>query len=51
MWVSLCILFVIVTLGLGILIAWLPVAVVGLWFIYRIVRGWLALSDRRPMYT
>jgi uncharacterized membrane protein len=51
LWVSLCILFVIVTLGLGILIAWLPMAVVGLWFIYRIVRGWLALSDRRPMYT
>jgi uncharacterized membrane protein len=51
LWVSLCILFVIVTLGLGLLITWLPMAVVGLWFIYRIVRGWLALSDRRPMYT
>jgi uncharacterized membrane protein len=51
LWVSLCILFVIVTLGVGLLIAWLPMAVVGLWFIYRIVRGWLALSDRRPMYT
>jgi uncharacterized membrane protein len=24
---------------------------VGLWFVYRIVRGWIALSDRRPMYT
>jgi uncharacterized membrane protein len=23
---------------------------VGLWFIYRIVRGWMALSARRPMY-
>ena len=23
----------------------------GLWVIYRIVRGWLALRDRKPMYT
>ena len=23
----------------------------GVWVIYRIVRGWLALRDRRPMYT
>jgi len=51
LWVSLCVLFIIVTLGIGILIAWLPIGLVGLWFIYRIVRGWMALSDRRPMYT
>jgi uncharacterized membrane protein len=24
--------------------------VVGLWFIYRIARGWLRLNDHRPMY-
>ncbi len=23
----------------------------GLWAIYRVVRGWLALRDRRPMYS
>jgi uncharacterized membrane protein len=51
LWVSLCLFFVFVTLGIGLLVAWLPLAVVGLWFIYRIVRGWLALADRRPMYT
>ena len=51
LWVSLCVLFVVVTLGVGILIAWAPLAVVGLWFIYRIARGWLALLDRRPMYV
>ena len=50
LWVSLCVLFIIVTLGLGALIAWIPLVGVGLWFIYRIVRGWLALSGRRPMY-
>jgi len=51
LWVSLCLLFVVVTFGVGILIAWLPLGVVGLWFIYRIARGWLALMDRRPMYA
>ena len=50
LWVALCLVFVVLTLGIGILIAWLPLAVVGLWFIYRIARGWLALTDRRPMY-
>ena len=50
LWVSLCVLFVVITLGVGILIAWVPLAVVGLWFIYRIARGWLALLDRRRMY-
>jgi uncharacterized membrane protein len=51
LWVALCLLFVVVTLGIGMLVAWLPLTVVGLWFIYRIVRGWLALNDRRPMYV
>jgi uncharacterized membrane protein len=51
LWVLLCGFFIVATLGIGVLIAWLPLAVVGLWFIYRIARGWLALVDRRPMYT
>ncbi len=51
LWVALCVLFVVLTLGAGLLIVWLPFIVVGLWFIYRIARGWLALVDRRPMYS
>jgi uncharacterized membrane protein len=51
LWVALCVLFVIATLGVGLLIAWLPLGVVGLWFIYRIGIGWLRLNDRRPMYV
>ena len=51
LWVSLCVLFIIATLGIGIIIAWLPIAMTGLWFIYRIARGWMALNERRPMYT
>jgi uncharacterized membrane protein len=50
LWVCLCWLFVIFTLGVGIVIAWLPLTIVTLWFIYRVVRGWLALRDGRPMY-
>jgi uncharacterized membrane protein len=50
LWVGLCMLFVMATLGVGLLIAWLPLGVVGLWFIYRVARGWLRLIDHRPMY-
>jgi uncharacterized membrane protein len=50
LWVVLCLLFVAATLGIGLLIAGLPLGVVGLWFIYRVVRGWLRLNDRLPMY-
>jgi uncharacterized membrane protein len=51
LWVGLCVLFVIFTLGIGLLIVWLPIAIVTVWFVYRIVRGWMQLSARRTMYT
>ena len=51
LWVALCVFFIIGTLGIGILIAWLPLAFVSLWFIYRILRGWLRLRDGRQMYA
>src|SRR5580765_1942635 len=28
---------------------WIAWAVISIWFLYRVIRGWLALSDRRPM--
>jgi uncharacterized membrane protein len=46
-----CVVFIVLTLGIGILVAWLPLGFITIWFIYRIVRGWLALNDRRPMYV
>lgn len=33
----------------GILVAWLPALVVGVWLIYRVARGWLALKEGRPL--
>src|SRR3989442_13426690 len=50
LWVALCGLFVVMTLGIAIFIAWIPLVFVGLWFIYRIARGWLRLMDGRPAY-
>jgi uncharacterized membrane protein len=50
LWVALCGVFVVLTLGIGLLIAWIPLVFVGLWFIYRIARGWLRLVDGRPAY-
>src|SRR3990170_5460 len=32
LWVALCLLFIVATFGIGLLIAWLPLAFVGFWF-------------------
>lgn len=28
---------------------WIAWVLISIWFLYRVVRGWLALSERRPM--
>jgi uncharacterized membrane protein len=50
-WVVLCSLFVVFTLGIGLIIVWIPLGFLTIWFIYRVARGWLALRDKRPMYA
>ena len=47
----LCGIFVLLTLGLGFLVVWIPLGILTLWFIYRVARGWLALREHKPMYT
>jgi uncharacterized membrane protein len=42
-------LFLFVTV-IGIPIAFLIVVATGLWVLYRIIRGWLALNEGRPVY-
>ncbi|MFN3680782.1 MAG: DUF4870 family protein [Nitrospira sp.] len=51
LWIFLCGVFIVATLGIGILFVWLLIMLVGFWFVYRIVRGWVTLSDNRPMYV
>jgi uncharacterized membrane protein len=51
LWVGLCLMFIVLTLGVGILIAWLPLLIVSVWFVYRIARGWVRLRDGRAMYV
>jgi uncharacterized membrane protein len=51
LWVMVCGLFVFLTLGIGLLIVWLPLGLMSIWLVYRIVRGWLALRDHKPMYA
>jgi uncharacterized membrane protein len=51
LWVALCGLFVLLTLGLGLIFVWIPLGIVAVWFIYRVARGWIALSNGRSMYV
>jgi uncharacterized membrane protein len=42
----------IITIPLWILFVipgWIAWAVISIWFLYRVIRGWMALNDRRPM--
>jgi uncharacterized membrane protein len=36
---------------IGFVMWWIGAAVIGIWLIYRVVRGWIALRDRKPMYV
>ncbi len=51
LWVALCALLVVLTLGIGLIVVWLPLAAVTIWFVYRVARGWVNLAARRPMYS
>jgi uncharacterized membrane protein len=51
LWAALCGMFVLITFGIGFFIVWPLLALLTIWFIYRIARGWMALRDKRPMYA
>jgi uncharacterized membrane protein len=38
-----------VVIGIG--MTFIGFGILGIWIIYRVLRGWLALRDRRPMYV
>ena len=51
LWVGLCVAGIVATLGVGLLVLWLPLVLVTLWFIYRIGRGWVRLGNGKAMYV
>jgi len=49
LWVVLAVLIALTIIGIP--LAWLAVVVTGVWVLYRIGRGWLALNDGRMVGT
>ena len=47
LWAAIALLLFVTILGIP--FAWILAVLVGLWVLYRIVRGWLALMSERPM--
>lgn len=33
---------------IGIVLLWIPWGILTIWYLYRVIRGWLRLNDRRP---
>ena len=49
LWAFICGLMMLTFIGIPLAI--LGLAALGIWIAYRVIRGWLALRDRRPMYV
>ena len=49
LWACVCALLIVTLVGA--LIGLPGLAAVGIWIAYRVIRGWLALRDRKPMYV
>jgi uncharacterized membrane protein len=51
LWIAICgvITFILVITVVGILIWWLPWTILFIWYLYRVIRGWLRLSDGKPI--
>lgn len=32
----------------GIVLVWLPWTILFIWYLYRVIRGWILLNDRKP---
>ena len=48
-WAALVWVFVILTIGIGLFVAWIPWGVVWIWGAYRIIKGWLRLTEKREI--
>lgn len=47
LWVLIALVLIVTVIGIP--FAWILVLLVGLWVLYRIIRGWIALTEGRPM--
>ena len=36
---------------IGFVTLWLAAVLIGLWVLYRVIRGWMRLTSRRPMFV
>lgn len=49
LWIVIAIAFALALTFIGIPVAWASAVGTGLWLVYRIVRDWLLLKERRPV--
>ena len=51
LWIGICavITFILIVSLVGALIAWLPFTILFLWYLYRVIKGWLRLNDGRAL--
>lgn len=40
--------FVFVITVIGVFLLWIPWGILTIWYLYRVIRGWLRLNDSRP---
>jgi uncharacterized membrane protein len=47
LWIAICgvITFILVITIVGMLVVWLPFTILFLWYLYRVIKGWLRLND------
>jgi len=40
--------FILIVTVIGIIVSWVPYTVLFIWYLYRVIRGWLLLNDGKP---
>ena len=49
LWGALICIFVVLTIGIGLLVAWIPAGILWIWHAYRVIKGWLRLTEKREV--
>jgi uncharacterized membrane protein len=49
LWAALTWAFILLTLGIGLIVAWIFFGIIWIWFAYKIIKGWLRLSEKRAV--